>query len=176
MAPHRDSLSGDPNLWLPLLARDPIGAFAVSASTDVPLKTVLGIGVGNSLEALLGACLLQRVAKFQPALDRLWDVLGFVALAALFAITVGAMMGVASLWWGWVDQALVCRPSLPEIFGALSKRGRRSPTVRGESALALLSYLQLQPLPDFSRPLKRPYCALHSRSPRLSGVPESKYK
>jgi integral membrane sensor domain MASE1 len=79
-----------------------IGALAVSASTNVPLKTVLGIGVGDSLEALLGACLLQRVARFQQALDRLWDVLGFVALAALFATTVGAMMGVASLWWGEV--------------------------------------------------------------------------
>lgn len=60
------------------------------------------IGVGDSLEALLGACLLQQVARFQPALDRLWDVLGFVALAALFATTLGAMMGVASLWWGEV--------------------------------------------------------------------------
>ena len=30
-----------------------IGALAVSASTNVPLKTVLGIGVGDSLEALL---------------------------------------------------------------------------------------------------------------------------
>ena len=39
-----------------------IGAFAVSASTDVPLKTVLGIGVGDSLEALL-VCLVTSSAR-----------------------------------------------------------------------------------------------------------------
>jgi integral membrane sensor domain MASE1 len=102
LAPHRDSFSGNPNFWLPLLAKDPDRCVGCIPSADVPLKTALGIGVGDSLEALLGACLLQQVARFQPALDRLWDVLGFVALAALFATTLGAMMGVASLWWGEV--------------------------------------------------------------------------
>ena len=37
-----------------------IGALAVFASTDVPLKTALGIGVGNTLEALRRGGLGQR--------------------------------------------------------------------------------------------------------------------
>lgn len=92
-----------------------LGAFLINASTDVTLATAAGIGAGNTLEALTGAYLLQRVARFRNSLDRLQDVLALVALAGGLSTTVSATIGVASLclggsapwalygslWWQW---------------------------------------------------------------------------
>ena len=75
-----------------------IGAFLVNASAGVPLAGAAGIGVGNTLEAVVGALLLQRVARFRPSLERLRDVLALVLLAAALSTTVSATIGVASLW------------------------------------------------------------------------------
>jgi PAS domain S-box-containing protein len=75
-----------------------LGAFLVNAATDVSLTAAGGIAVGNTLEALAGAYLLQRRAGFRPALERLQDVLGLVVLAAMLSTTVSATIGVASLW------------------------------------------------------------------------------
>ncbi|MGH8468290.1 MAG: sensor histidine kinase [Gammaproteobacteria bacterium] len=77
-----------------------IGAFAITAFSGFPVKTALGIGVGNTLEAMLAAYLLHRVGAFRRALDRLWDVLAFVAMASVCAAILGATIGAASLWWG----------------------------------------------------------------------------
>ncbi|MGH8594452.1 MAG: MASE1 domain-containing protein, partial [Gammaproteobacteria bacterium] len=75
------------------------GAFAIKAFSSFSVKTALGIGVGNTLEAMLAAYLLHRVGTFHRALDRLWDVLAFVAMAPVCAAILGATIGVASLWW-----------------------------------------------------------------------------
>ena len=75
-----------------------IGAFLVNASAGVPLAGAAGIGVGNTLEAVVGALLLQRVARFRPSLERLRHVLALVLLAAALSTTVSATIGVASLW------------------------------------------------------------------------------
>ena len=75
-----------------------IGAFLLNASSGVPLAGAAGIGVGNTLEAVVGALLLQRVARFRPSLERLRDVLALVLLAAALSTTVSATIGVASLW------------------------------------------------------------------------------
>jgi len=75
-----------------------IGAFLVNASAGVPLAGATGIGVGNTLEAVVGALLLQRVARFRPSLERLRDVAALVLLAAALSTTVSATIGVASLW------------------------------------------------------------------------------
>jgi signal transduction histidine kinase len=79
-----------------------IGAFAITAFSGFPVTTALGIGVGNTLEAMLATYLLHRVGAFHRALERLWDVLGFVALASVCAAILGATFGVASLGWGQV--------------------------------------------------------------------------
>ncbi|MGQ0591783.1 MAG: sensor histidine kinase [Gammaproteobacteria bacterium] len=79
-----------------------LGAFATTAFSAFPVTTALGIGVGNTLEAMLATYLLRRVGAFHRALDRLWDVLGFVALASVCAAILGATLGVASLGWGQV--------------------------------------------------------------------------
>src|SRR4051812_17882716 len=55
-----------------------LGAALANSWTGVPVLTVLGITAGNTLEALVGAHLLGRVAGFRPSLDRARDV---VALA-----------------------------------------------------------------------------------------------
>ena len=56
--------------------------------------------MGNTLEALVGALLLQRLVGFSPALDRLRDVLGLVVLAAVLSTLVSATVGVTSGWLG----------------------------------------------------------------------------
>src|SRR2546425_6781643 len=56
-----------------------LAAFLVNVS--VPHATFLsacGMAAGNTLEALLGASLLQRAADFRSSLDRIRDVLGLV--------------------------------------------------------------------------------------------------
>ena len=50
-----------------------LGAFLANSWTGIPLYAVLGITLGNTLEALAGAWLLHRVADFRPSLDRVRD-------------------------------------------------------------------------------------------------------
>ena len=75
-------------------------ALANTFTGDVPAGTVVGITVGNTLEALVGAYLLVEVAGFRPALDRVRDVLALAVLAAGISTAVSATIGVLSLWAG----------------------------------------------------------------------------
>jgi integral membrane sensor domain MASE1 len=74
-----------------------LGAFLANAWTGVPLVTVLGITCGNTLEGVVGAYLLRRVAGFVPSLERVRDVLALVALAAVGSTAIAATIGVGSL-------------------------------------------------------------------------------
>ena len=76
-----------------------LGALLANAWTGVPLVTVLGITIGNTLEALVGAYLLQRF-RIRPSLDAVRDVLGLVFLAGVISTTVSATVGVSSLLLG----------------------------------------------------------------------------
>ncbi len=107
-----------------------LGAFLVNILTDAPLAAVMGISVGNTLEAVTGAYLLRRLVGFRNSLERLRDVLGLVFLAAALSTIVSATSGVASLgltgvipwaaaastWWVWwlgdAMGALVVAPAL----------------------------------------------------------------
>jgi two-component system, NarL family, sensor histidine kinase FusK len=91
-------LLGGYRLW-PGLA---VGAFLVNVSAGTPVLVACGMAMGNTLEALVGATLLARVAGFRPALDRLQDVVGLVALAAGLSTLVSATIGVTSGWLGGV--------------------------------------------------------------------------
>ncbi|MFL5908203.1 MAG: EAL domain-containing protein [Solirubrobacterales bacterium] len=73
------------------------GAFLANITTAGPLLSVIGISVGNTLEALVGAYLLLNFAGFDRSLDRVRDV-GSLVWVALTATTVSATIGVASLW------------------------------------------------------------------------------
>src|SRR5262245_21268189 len=67
-----------------------LGAFLANATANEPLGTAAGIALGNTLEALLGAWLLRRLAQFDPALGRVKDVLSLVVLAAGVSTRVSA--------------------------------------------------------------------------------------
>ncbi len=85
-----------------------IGAFLLNASSGVPPGGAAVIAVGNTLEAVVGTLLLQRVARFRPSLERLQDVFALVLLAATVSTAVSATIGVASLWWsGAISSASV---------------------------------------------------------------------
>jgi diguanylate cyclase (GGDEF)-like protein/PAS domain S-box-containing protein len=76
-----------------------LGALLANSWTGVPPITVLGITVGNTLEALVGATLLVSVGGFRPSLERSRDVLALAA-AAVLSTPVSATVGVASLYVG----------------------------------------------------------------------------
>jgi integral membrane sensor domain MASE1/anti-sigma regulatory factor (Ser/Thr protein kinase) len=83
---------GGRRLWPGVL----LGAFLANVTTDVPVYTAAGIAVGNTLEALVGAYLLDRVG-FRPTLRRLRDIFTLVLLAGVISTAVSATIGVASL-------------------------------------------------------------------------------
>ena len=79
-------------LWPAVL----LGAFAANALNHTSLLASASIAVGNTLEALLGAILLQRIG-FQPALRRLHDVASLFLLAACVSTMASATVGVTTL-------------------------------------------------------------------------------
>jgi serine phosphatase RsbU (regulator of sigma subunit)/anti-sigma regulatory factor (Ser/Thr protein kinase) len=128
------------------------GALLANSWTGIPLVSTLGITCGNTLEALAGAFLLQRVAAFQPSLERVRDVLALVILAAGLSTTLSATIGVLSLvagdevafdhfasvwrvWWlGDMGGDLIVAPAL--LVAATHYPFRRAPG-RSFEALAL---------------------------------------
>jgi two-component system cell cycle sensor histidine kinase/response regulator CckA len=79
-----------------------IGAFLANITTGATLTVggafaSLGIASGNSLEAVIGAYLVQRFAAGRHAFDRARGVLAFAVLAAVASTVVSAAVGVASL-------------------------------------------------------------------------------
>jgi signal transduction histidine kinase len=81
-----------------------IGAVVANVLTGAPLLVAGGIGVGNTLEALVGAYLLMRLVNFHPEIDRVKDAVGLIVLAALLSTLVSATIGVASLHLGGIAQ------------------------------------------------------------------------
>jgi integral membrane sensor domain MASE1 len=105
-----------------------LGALLVNLSAGASLAAV-GIALGNTLEAVGGAYLLNRVG-LRYTLERLRDVLSLVFLGAIVSTMISATIGVASLgltgaiawanygsvWWVWwlgdAMGALVVAPAL----------------------------------------------------------------
>src|SRR5260221_5372640 len=130
-----------------------VGAFVANVSTSESVATACGIAFGNTLEAILGAWLLQAGAGFDYSLARLKDVIALVVLAAGASAAVCATIGVTSLclggaqpWsafdslWGlwWLGDAvgdLIVAPLL--LTWAVGRRRLRRP----EEAVALLALL-----------------------------------
>src|SRR5437763_9342120 len=77
-----------------------VGAFFANVHTSFALLPSLGIAVGNTLEGLLGAYLVNRFARGGRVFDRVRDIFRFALLAALISTTVSAAIGVASLYAG----------------------------------------------------------------------------
>ena len=107
-----------------------IGAFLANIMTAGTAATSLGIAIGNALEGVVGAYLVNRFAGGQKAFEKAQDVFMFAVLAGMVSTTVSATVGVASLsltgfaswakfgpiwltWWlGDVGGALVVAPLL----------------------------------------------------------------
>ena len=79
-----------------------LGAFIANAFTGAPFLIAIIIGIGNTLEAVLGAYVLTKLAGFRSALDRVRDVLGLLLFAALLSTAISATIGVSSLAAGGV--------------------------------------------------------------------------
>jgi len=76
-----------------------LGAFLANASAHEPIGVALGIAVGNTLEAVVGASLLKRF-KFIGAFENFNEVMGLTFVAALLSTMISASVGVLSLWLG----------------------------------------------------------------------------
>jgi PAS domain S-box-containing protein len=78
-----------------------IGAFLVNVTTgDLSVNRTLGsvvIASGNTLEALLGAYLVNRFARGARAFERAQHVFAFAVLAAIVSTTISATVGVTGL-------------------------------------------------------------------------------
>lgn len=83
-------------VWPAVLA----GAFLVNVTTAGSVATSIGIAVGNTLEGLVGAYLVNRFAAGRQAFDHARDVFKFAVLAAAVSTTVSATWGVTSLSLG----------------------------------------------------------------------------
>jgi integral membrane sensor domain MASE1/anti-sigma regulatory factor (Ser/Thr protein kinase) len=83
---------GGRRLWPGVL----LGAFLANVTTDVPVYTAAGIALGNTLEAVVGAYLLDRFG-FRPTLLRLRDIFALAVFAGVISTAVSATIGVASL-------------------------------------------------------------------------------
>ena len=90
-----------------------LGAFAANAMAGEPWWVAAGIAAGNTLEAALGAVILERL-RFDAALARLRDVVALLAAVA-FAPCVSATMGVAFLVAGGLH-ALHAAPALWSVW------------------------------------------------------------
>src|SRR6266853_1014315 len=77
-----------------------LGAFLVNVTTEGTIATSLGIAVGNTLEGLTGAYLVNRFAGGRHVFDRPQDVLRFAVLAGMVSTAVSATIGVTSLAFG----------------------------------------------------------------------------
>src|SRR6266850_2565308 len=73
------------------------GAFVVNLTTAGSVLSSLGIAAGNTLEALVGAFLVERFAGGAAAFERAKDIFKFVALAGFVSTTVSATIGVTTL-------------------------------------------------------------------------------
>jgi signal transduction histidine kinase len=84
-------------LWPAVFA----GALLVNLLTGASLSVAIGIGAGNTLEALLAVLLLER-AGFHPSLTRVADVLLLLALGAVASTLSSAVLGITSLSVGHI--------------------------------------------------------------------------
>ena len=82
-----------------------IGAFLVNLTTAGTIPTSLGIAIGNTLEGIVGAYLVNRFAGGVKAFSRPQGIFRFTLLAAMLSTTISATIGVISLYLGGFVQS-----------------------------------------------------------------------
>ncbi|HEX7236966.1 MAG TPA: MASE1 domain-containing protein [Gammaproteobacteria bacterium] len=78
-------------------------AFLANVTTAGSVASSLGVALGNTLEAVLAATLVERYAGGRQAFSSPAGILKFMLLAAFLSSTVSATIGVASLTLGGVS-------------------------------------------------------------------------
>ncbi|MFV2043747.1 MAG: MASE1 domain-containing protein [Anaerolineales bacterium] len=73
-----------------------LGVFLGSLLTGAPLELAVGMSIGNTLEAVVAAIILQRFLDFHPSLDRIQDVTA-LAVVAFFSTMISATFGASIL-------------------------------------------------------------------------------
>jgi diguanylate cyclase (GGDEF)-like protein len=79
-----------------------LGAFLVNLTTAGTAITSIAIAMGNTLEALCGAFLINRFAGGRDAMNRSRDIFKLAFLGGMLSSTIAATVGVWSLVWGGV--------------------------------------------------------------------------
>jgi PAS domain S-box-containing protein len=147
-------------------------AFLANATGDPTVAVAAGIAVGNTLAAVAGAVLVQRIG-FTPALDRVRSVLALVvggagvstAIAATNGVTVltiagereGSFGGSWLLWWfGDAMGILVLAPILLVLSDA-AKRGRPRPAHLLEGAGLLVAIVAVSAIVFLAGAWRYPY-------------------
>jgi len=74
-----------------------LGAFTANLWSGAPIIAAIAIAAGNTGEALVGAWALRKLPDFRARLDRVVDVLSFLALAGVASTLISATVGVTSL-------------------------------------------------------------------------------
>jgi integral membrane sensor domain MASE1 len=105
------------------------GAFLVNITTAGTVLTTLGIAIGNTLEGVVGAYLINRFANGRRVFDRPYYIFLFAVLAGLVSTTIGATLGATSLALGNVSALNVSRgctqkSRMRSISFVSSRRGR----------------------------------------------------
>ena len=77
-----------------------VGALVANLWSGAPIPVGLGIAFGNTLEALAGVYLLNRLPDFRLSLDRVHDAIGLILVSAGVCTLISASIGVASLELG----------------------------------------------------------------------------
>src|SRR5213596_241177 len=95
-------------VWLAIFG----AAFLANFTTTGAVLPSLGIAIGNTIEGLLAAYLVNRFARGGRVFDRVRDILRFTLLAAIVSTTVAASIGVASLALG----GLVSGTDAPRVW------------------------------------------------------------
>lgn len=134
-----------------------LGAFLANITAHETIATASGIAIGNTLEALAAAIMLQRFAGFECSISRVRDVASLVIFSAILSTMISATVGVTSLclggvqpwdsyrslwqlWWlGDATGALTFAP----VLLAWGARSRFSAASYGIEFLALLGLLAI---------------------------------
>src|SRR6266550_313734 len=80
-------------VWPAILA----GAFFANITTTGAVFPSIGIAVGNTMEGLVAAYLVNRFARGGRVFDRVRDIIRFTLLAAIISTTVAASIGVSAI-------------------------------------------------------------------------------
>ena len=136
-----------------------VGAFLVNVTTAGSAATSLGIAAGNTLEALLGAYLVNRFAGGRDTLANAENIVLFTLLAAIVSTTVSATLGVTSLsvggfarwaefgsiwltWWlGDMTGNLIVAPVVLTFSAQAQVRGQRGNLLEAAVLLACLLFV-----------------------------------